>query len=40
MIDKIMTVKREPLGPAIGRLDSDIMIEIERRMAMFLGIAK
>jgi len=40
MIDKIMTIKRERLGPAIGRLDSDIMIEIERRVAMFLGITK
>ena len=40
MIDKIMTVKRERLGPAIGRLDPDIMIEIERRVAMFLGIIK
>ena|SRR5690606_25174840 len=40
MIDKIMTVKRERLGPAIGRLDSDIMIEIERRVAVFLGITK
>lgn len=40
MIDKIMTVKRERLGQAIGRLDPDIMIEIERRVAMFLGIAK
>lgn len=40
MIDKIMTVKRERLGPAIGRLDPDLMIEIERRVAMFLGITK
>ncbi len=40
MIDKIMTVKRERLGPAIGQLDPDTMIEIERRVAMFLGITK
>lgn len=40
MVDKAMTVKRERLGEAFGRLDADIMLEIERRLAVFLGIAK
>lgn len=40
MIDKTMTVKRERLGPPIGRLDADTLVEVERRLAVFLGIAK
>jgi len=40
MIDKAMTVMRGKLGPAFGRLDPDAMLEVERRLAVFLGIAK
>jgi mRNA interferase MazF len=40
MVDKIMTVKRDKLGPSFGRIDQDALIEIERSMAVFLGIAK
>ncbi|WP_293229043.1 type II toxin-antitoxin system PemK/MazF family toxin [Paludibacterium sp.] len=40
MIDKIMTVKRDKLGPTFGRLDAPILTEIERCLAVFLGIAK
>jgi mRNA interferase MazF len=40
MIDKTMTVRRDRLGPAIGRLDASTLIEVERRLAVFLGIAK
>ncbi len=40
MIDKAMTIMRTKLGEAIGRLDGDAMIEVERRIAVFLGIAK
>ncbi len=40
MIDKAMTIMRTKLGEAIGRLDGDAMIEVERRLAVFLGIAK
>jgi len=40
MVDKIMTVKRDKLGPAFGRIDADTMVEIERSLAVFLGIAK
>jgi mRNA interferase MazF len=35
-----MTVKRDKVGQAFGRIDADAMIEIERRLAVFLGIAK
>lgn len=40
MVDKAMTVKRDKLGQAFGRIDADAMIEVERCLAVFLGIAK
>lgn len=40
MVDKAMTVKRDKLGQAFGRIDADAMVEIERCLAVFLGIAK
>jgi mRNA interferase MazF len=40
MIDKAMTIMRTKLGEAFGRLDGDAMVEVERRLAVFLGIAK
>ena len=40
MIDKAMTVRREKIGRTFGRLNVDAMLEVERRLAVFLGIAK
>jgi len=40
MVDKTMTVKRDKVGPVFGHLDADAMVEIERCLAVFLGIAK
>lgn len=40
MLDKAMTVKRDKVGPAFGRIDVDSMLEVERCLAVFLGIAK
>ena len=40
MVDKTMTVKRDKIGQAFGRIDANTMVEIERRLALFLGIAK
>ena len=40
MVDKAMTVKRDKVGPAFGRLDADTMVQVERCLAVFLGIAK
>lgn len=40
MVDKAMTVKRDKIGPAFGRIDADAMVEVERCLAVFLGIAK
>ncbi len=40
MIDKAMTVKRDKMGPVIGHMEAHMMVEIERCLAVFLGIAK
>lgn len=40
MLDKTLTVTREKVGPAFGRIDADALLEIERCLAVFLGIAK
>lgn len=40
MVDKAMTVKRERLGPVFGVAGAAAMIEVERSLAVFLGIAK
>lgn len=40
MVDKTMTVKRDKVGPAFGRIDADVLVEIERCLAVFLGVAK
>ena len=39
MVDKAMTVKRDKLGPTFGRIDVDALVEVERCLAVFLGIA-
>lgn len=40
MIDKSLTVKRDKVGPAIGHLEPDTLVAVERCLAVFLGIAK
>jgi mRNA interferase MazF len=40
MVDKAMTVKRDKIGPVFGCIDLDKLVEIERALAVFLGIAK
>ena len=40
MVDKAMTVKRDKLGQSIGRIEAESMVDIERSLAVFLGIAK
>lgn len=39
MIDKAMTVRREKLGNPFGRIDPIKLRELERCLAVFLGIA-
>lgn len=40
MVDKAITVKQEKIGPAFGRIDANGLIEIERTLAVLLGIAR
>ena len=39
MIDKAMSVRRDRLGPPIGRLDDAALVAVTRSLAVFLGIA-
>lgn len=40
MIDKIVAVRREKLGPAFGRLGEEALLSVTRRsLAVFLGLA-
>lgn len=40
MLDKAITIKREKIGPAFGRIDPNTLVEVDRCLAVFLGIAK
>ncbi len=40
MVDKAMTMKRNKVGPAFGYINADALVEVERCLAVFLGIAK
>jgi mRNA interferase MazF len=40
MVDKAMTVKRDKVSAAFGRMDATAMVEVDRCLAVFLGIAK
>ncbi|MGB5832216.1 MAG: type II toxin-antitoxin system PemK/MazF family toxin [Thiohalocapsa sp.] len=40
MVDKTMTVKRDKVGQSFGRIDANTMVEVERCLAVFVGIAK
>lgn len=38
--DKAVTAMRGKIGELFGRLRADLLLELERRLAVFLGIAK
>lgn len=40
MIDKTITVQRDRIGPVLGRIDADLMVKIERCLAVFLGVVR
>lgn len=41
MVDKAMTVRLDKVAPnPFGRIDADVLVEVERCLAVFLGIAK
>ena len=39
MIDKAMSVKRSKIGKTIGRIGDDVMVSVNRSLALFLGFA-
>jgi mRNA interferase MazF len=39
MVDKAQTVSREKLGEPFGRLDDATMVEVNRALAVFIGLA-
>ena len=39
MVDKPQTVARNKIGKTIGRLDDDVMLGVNRALAVFLGFA-
>ena len=40
MVDKAMTVARDKIGEQIGQLESEALIEVDRCLALFLGIVR
>ena len=40
MIDKTMTLRRERIGTPFGTASTQLMIEVSRLLAVFLGIAR
>lgn len=38
MIDKIVTVPRQTIGARIGSVDRELMVRVDRSLAVFLGI--
>ncbi|MFM2005467.1 MAG: hypothetical protein RLZZ09_1122 [Pseudomonadota bacterium] len=40
MIDKALTVKRDKVGAVFGHIEPETLIEVERCLAVFLGIVK
>lgn len=40
MVDKLTTVRRSNVGERLGQLNSVQMLELERRLMVFLGLAR
>lgn len=40
VVDKTMTVRRDKVGKTFGCIEPDVLVEVERCLAVFLGIAK
>jgi mRNA interferase MazF len=40
MVDKILTIKHDKLGATIGKASDELMIEVSRSLAVFLGIVR
>ena len=39
MVDKIQSVSRERIGPVFGRVGDDTLLQVNRALAVFLGLA-
>ena len=39
MADKVVTVKRDKVGPAFGTASDELMLRVSRALTVFLGIA-
>lgn len=39
MADKIITMKREKIGDVIGQLDDQTLLQLNRSLALFIGLA-
>ena len=39
MVDKIVSVKREKIGEAFGRLDDETLLRVNRALTVWLGVA-
>ncbi|ENX6048064.1 type II toxin-antitoxin system PemK/MazF family toxin [Shigella sonnei] len=40
MVDKAVTVKCDTVGSVFGHIEASVLLEVERCLAVFLGIAK
>jgi mRNA interferase MazF len=40
MVDKVTTIPKARLGSCIGRLEDEIMLQLNRSLLVFLGLAK
>ncbi|MGB7448547.1 MAG: type II toxin-antitoxin system PemK/MazF family toxin [Ornithinimicrobium sp.] len=40
MIDKVTTVRRDNMGAQVGRLAAENLVEVERALMAFLGLAR
>ena len=38
MVDKTISLRREKIGPVVGRVDDDTMRSVSRNLAVFLGL--
>ena len=39
MVDKLMTARRDKIGPVFGHLEDDALLSVTRALALFLGLA-
>ena len=39
MIDKVMSIRRDKVGPVFGALEGDTMLSVTRSLVVFLGLA-